>query len=204
VGEYSTFTFSTPRIAMEHNSLRNAAESNLSALLPRRPRTLIVTAFALALLFALLLPLAQLWRASMTPLEAQACVWPRVPLVGQPAQIVVTLPAATAHAAGSWTRAVVEWDMISMRMGVRRATTAPSAAQNTGRQSAIAIPLALDMAGAWAAHVLLQAPGRPDWTATLTFNALGSDQAAKALAPTGGAECAQSPARAGASPGGTP
>jgi hypothetical protein len=189
---------------MERRHLRDVAESNLSALLPRRPRTLIVTAFALALLLALLLPLVQLWRASMTPLDAQACLWPRVPLVGQPAQVVVTLPAESARAAGSWTRAIVEWDMVSMRMGVRRATTAPSAAQNVGQQSAITIPLALDMAGAWAAHVLLQAPGRPDWTATLTFTALSADQPAKTPTPTGLVGCAAPPAQAGASAGGTP
>ena len=159
----------------------------------RRPRALILTVFALALLIALIAPLAQLWRASVTPLDAQACVWPRAPLVGQPAQVVVTLPTGSAHASGSWTRAVVEWDMVSMQMGVRRAITTSSLAQNTRQQSAITIPLALDMAGAWVAHVLLQAPGRPDWTATLTFTALGSDQTAKTLTPTGLAGCAEPP-----------
>jgi hypothetical protein len=179
-------------------------EPSTSLPLLRRPRALILSVFALALLIALIAPLAQLWRASVTPLDAQACVWPRVPLVGQPAQIVVTLPTESTRAAGSCTRAVVEWDMESMRMGVRRATTAPPAAQNAGQQSAIAVPLALDMAGAWAAHVLLQAPGRPDWTATLTFTALGSDQAAKTPAPSGLASCAEPPSQAGASLGGTP
>jgi hypothetical protein len=147
---------------------------------------LILSVFALALLFALVAPLAQLWRASVTPLEAQACVWPRAPLVGQTAQVVVTLPTGSAHASGSWTRAVVEWDMISMRMGQRRASTAPSSAQN-----AITVPLALDMAGVWVAHVLLQAPGRPDWTTTLSFTALGSDHTTPT--PTGLAGCAEPP-----------
>jgi hypothetical protein len=179
------------------------AEPSISLPLLRRPRALILGVFALAFLVALIAPLAQLWRASMTPLDAQACLWPRVPLVGQPAQIVVTLPAESARAAGSWTRAMVEWDMVSMRMGVRRATTNPSSTPKGRQQGAITIPLALDMAGAWAAHVLLQAPGRPDWTATLTFTALGSDQAAKAPASTGLAGCAEPPAQAGASAGGT-
>jgi hypothetical protein len=81
--------------------------------------------------------------------------------------------------------------MVSMRMGMRRATTAPSSAQNAAQQSAIAIPLALDMAGVWVAHVLVQAPGRPDWTSTLSFTALGSDHAAPT--PTGLAGCAEPP-----------
>jgi hypothetical protein len=188
---------------MKHDNLRDDAEGKFSALflLPRRPRALILAGFALALLIALAAPLAQLWHASVTPLDAQACVWPRTPLVGQAAQIVVTLPSESAHAAGSWTRAVVEWDMVSMQMGIRRATTAPSSAQNAGQRSAIVISLALDMAGAWAAHVLLQAPGRPDWTATLTFTALGSDHVAKTPTSTGLAGCAEPPAQAGVSAG---
>ncbi len=190
---------------MQHNDMRDAAGNESSALLsmPHRPRALLWIVFVLALLFALLLPLVQLWRASVTPLEAQACLWHALPCR--------SARAGRGHAArrirraaGSWTRAVVEWDMVSMRMGIRRATTAPSSAQNAGQQSAIAIPLALDMAGAWAAHVLLQAPGRPDWTATLTFTALGSDQGAKTPMPTGLAGCAKPPAQAGASAGGTP
>ena len=182
---------------MQHDDTPDVAsvvtETSTQLPLLRRPRALILSVFALALLVALIAPLAQLWRASMTPLDAQACLWPRVPLVGQPAQVVVTLPTGAERAAGSWTRAIVEWDMVSMQMGIRRATTAPSSAQNAGQQSAIAIPLALDMAGAWAAHVLLQAPGRPDWTATLTFTALGSDQGAKTPTPTGLAGCAEPP-----------
>ena len=187
---------------MQHDDTPDVAsavtETSTPLPLLRRPRALILAGFALALLIALLAPLAQLWRASVTPLDAQVCVWPRAPLVGQPAQIVVSLPARSDRAAGSWARAVVEWDMVSMRMGVRRATTAPSSAQNAGQQSAIAIPLALDMAGAWAAHVLLQAPPRPDWTATLTFTALGSDHAA-APTPTGLAGCAEPPSTGDAS-----
>ena len=163
-----------------------ATATSTSLALLRRPRALILSVFALALLIALIAPLAQLWRASMTPLDAQACVWPRAPLVGQPAQIVVTLPAESARAAGSWTRAVVEWDMVSMRMGMRRTSTAPSSAQ-----SAITVPLAPDMAGAWVAHVLVQAPGRPDWTTTLPFTALGSDHTTPT--PTGLAGCAEPP-----------
>jgi len=193
---------------MQHENTPGAssatAEPSTSLPFLRRPRALVFVVFALALLITLIAPLAQLWRASMTPLDAQACVWPRAPLVGQAAQIVVTLPAESARAAGSWTRAIVEWDMVSMRMGVRRATTAPSSAQDAGQQSAIAIPLALDMAGAWAAHVLLQAPGRPDWTATLNFTALGTGQSAKTPVSAGLAGCAKAPARAGATAGGTP
>jgi hypothetical protein len=176
-----------------------ASETSTSLALLRRPRALVLSVFAFALLIALIAPLAQLWRASVTPLDAQACVWPRAPLVGQPAQIVVTLPTGSDHVASSWTRAVAEWDMVSMRMGVRRATGAPPSAQ-----AAIAIPLALDMAGIWNARVLLQTPGRPDWTATLTFTALGSDQAAKALASGGLAGCAEPPTRAGVSAGEAP
>jgi hypothetical protein len=192
------------RHANNSGETSTTVEHPASLLLLRRPRALILTVFALALLFALAAPLAQLWRASVTPLDAQACVWPRVPLVGQPAQIVVTLPAGSDRASGSWARAIVEWDMVSMRMGVRRATSDPSSAQNGRQQSAIAIPLALDMAGAWAARVLVQAPGRPDWTATLTFTALGSNQAAKTPTPGGLAACAEPPARAGVSGGEAP
>jgi hypothetical protein len=181
---------------------QNTSEPPVALL--RRPRALILGVFALALLVALIAPLAQLWSASMTPLDVQACLWPRVPLVGQPAQVVVTLPAGSARASGSWSRAVVEWDMVSMRMGIRRATTAPSSAQNAGQQSAIAIPLALDMAGAWAAHVLLQAPGRPDWTSTLTFTALSRDQASKTPTSTMVAECAKPPTQAGVLVGSAP
>jgi hypothetical protein len=181
---------------MQHENTPGESSATVEPSTPlpllRRPRALILTGFALALLFALVAPLAQLWRASVTPLDAQACVWPRAPLVGQPAQVVVTLPTGSAHAAGSWTRAVVEWDMVSMRMGVRRAITASLSAQNARQQSAIALPLELDMAGAWAAHVLLQAPGRPDWTATLTFTALGSDHATAPM-PSGLAGCAEPP-----------
>jgi hypothetical protein len=193
----------TSSVVMQHENIpdiaSNAAETSTPVPLLRRPRALILSVFALALLFALIAPLAQLWRASVTPLDAQACVWPRTPLVGQPAQILVTLPVGSERAAGSWTRAVAEWDMVSMRMGARRATTAPSSAQ-----SAITIPLALDMAGAWAARVLVQSPGRPDWTAALTFTALGSDQTAKTPTPNTLAGCAAPPARAGAPMGEAP
>ena len=189
---------------MQHENSPGVASTETEASLPllRRPRALILTVFALALLFALIAPLAQLWRAGVTPLDAQACVWPRAPLVGQPAQIVITLPSESDRAAGSWTRAVVEWDMVSMRMGARRATTAPSSPQSAGQENAITIPLALNMAGAWAARVLLQAPGRPDWTSILTFTALGSDQAYKTPPPTGLAGCVEPPARADGSIGG--
>jgi hypothetical protein len=185
----------TSSVFMKHDDTQDRTSSATLAPLPllRRPRALILSVFALALLFALIAPLAQLWRASVTPLDAQACVWPSAPLVGQPAQIVVTLPSASVRAADSWTRAVVEWDMVSMRMGVRRASTDSSPAQNESQQSAITIPIALDMAGAWAAHVLLQAPGRPDWTATLAFNALGAGHAT-APAPSGLAGCVEPPA----------
>ncbi len=178
---------------MQHDNSPDSASTEVSIPLLRRPRRLILVFFALTLLFALVAPLAQLWRASVTPLDAQACVWPRVPLVGQPTQIVVMLPAGSDHVAGSWTRAVAEWDMVSMRMGVRRAATAPSPAASAAQQSAIIIPLALDMAGAWAAHVLVQSPGRPDWTSTLTFTALGSDQTAQTPTPGGLAGCAGAP-----------
>ena len=83
----------------------------------RRPRAWIVGVFALALLIALLAPLAQLWRASVTPLDARACVWPRVPLVGQPAQIVVALPTGVEQSASQATRAIAEWDMANMQIG---------------------------------------------------------------------------------------
>jgi hypothetical protein len=119
-------------------------EPSTSLPLLRRPRALVFGVFfgVFALITALIAPLAQLWRAGMTPLDAQARLWPRVPLVGQPARVVVTLPAESARAAGSWT-------------------------------------------------------------ATLTFTALGSDQAAKTPAPNGLAWCAEAPARAVGSPGGT-
>jgi hypothetical protein len=195
-------------VFMQHNDTSDvtSAMTEASSPLPllRRPRALILSLFALALFFALIAPLAQLWRASVTPLDAQACVWPRAPFVGQPAQIVVTLPANVDHVAGSWTRASVEWDMVSMRMGIRTATAAPSSSTSADQRHDITIPLALDMAGAWTARVLLQAPGRPDWTATLTFTALGSDQATKALATSGLAGCAEQPASAGAATGEAP
>jgi hypothetical protein len=183
---------------MWHENTPDRAAETATPLL-RRPRALILSVFALALLIALLAPLAQLWRASVTPLDAQACVWPRAPLVGQPAQIMVTLPAGSDHAASAWTRAAAEWDMVSMRMGVRRATAAPSSAQR-----AIAIPLALDMAGAWTARVVIQAPGRPDWISTLTFTALSQDQAGKTPTPTMVAGCAKPPTQPGALVGSAP
>lgn len=193
---------------MQHNDTPDVASAMTETFTPlpllRRPRALVLSVFALALLFALIAPLAQLWRASTTPLDAQACVWPRAPLVGQPAQIVVTLPASVDHVAGSWTRASVEWDMVSMQMGVRTATAAPSSSASADQRHDITIPLALDMAGAWTARVLLQAPGRPDWTATLTFTALGSDQATKTLTTSGLTGCAKQPASAGASAGEAP
>jgi hypothetical protein len=186
---------------MEHDNLRDEAESKFSALflLPRRPRALILTVFALALLFALIAPLAQLLRASMTPLDAQACVWPRAPLVGQPMRIVITLSTESDRAASAWTRVAAEWDMVSMRMGVRQAITAPSSAER-----AVTIPLMLDMAGAWAAHVLIQAPGRPNWTANLTFSVFSVGQAIGAPTPTAVAGCVEPSERADRSTGGAP
>ncbi|HEY7022014.1 MAG TPA: hypothetical protein VH349_12920 [Ktedonobacterales bacterium] len=179
---------------MRHDAMFDPADREFSPQfpLPRRPRTLLWVVFAVALLIALLAPLAQLWRAGVTPLDAQACVWPHAPLVGQPAQIVITLPAGAGHTAGAWSHAAAEWDMVSMHMGMRRASTTPSQ-EDTGQEYAITIPLALDMAGAWAARIVLQAPGRPDWTSTLTFNALGSDQANETPTPAAMAGCAETP-----------
>jgi hypothetical protein len=155
-----------------------------------------VGVFALALLIALLAPLAQLWRASVTPLDAQACVWPRVPLVDQPAQIVVALPTGAEHSANQATRAIAEWDMANMRMGVRRASAGPSPTDSVDQRNLITIPLALDMAGVWIAHIKAQAPGRPDWASTLTFTALSTRQAGAAPTPTTLAGCAQPPMHA--------
>src|SRR6476646_396368 len=83
----------TSSVFMQHENIpaesSATVEPSISLPLLRRPRALILTVFALALLIALIAPLAQLWRASVTPLDAQACVWPRAPLVGHPVQIVV-------------------------------------------------------------------------------------------------------------------
>lgn len=128
---------------------------------------------AVALLLALALPLASLYRAASSALDAHACVWPPIPHLGAPAQLLVVLPEAADRAAmrDPWARLEAEWDMVAMRMGARRATVSgPSLADHAA--GSFAVPLHLDMAGAWTARISLSIPGRPAWETTLGFTVL--------------------------------
>jgi hypothetical protein len=151
-----------------------------------------------ALLLALALPVASLWRAASSALDVRACVWPAAPRLGAPARLVVVLPDAADRAAvhGPWARLVAEWDMAAMSMGARRATISGPLA--TAREpAAFAVPLHLDMAGAWAARIVLSTPGRPAWETTLRFTVL-----APATAAAPGARASPAPTSPGCEAGG--
>lgn len=132
---------------------------------PGRVRRAVWIALAVALLCALGLPALTLWNASHSALAARACVWPAAPRPDQPAHLVVTLPEGTDRGAVSGPGGAVSanWDMMTMTMGVRRATVPGT----TARNGVFDLPVQLDMAGAWRINVALRAPGRPEWRATL-------------------------------------
>lgn len=149
---------------------------------PGRVRRAVWIALAVALLCALGVPALTLWQASHSPLAARACVWPAAPGPGQPAHLVVTLPQGTDRGAvaGPGGAVVADWDMVTMTMGVRRATVPGT----TARNGVFDLPVQLDMAGAWRINVALRAPGRPDWRATLEILVPGSSPSTP---PTGAA-----------------
>jgi hypothetical protein len=147
-----------------------------------------------ALLVALAVPGARLWRAASSALTAQACVWPSSPHAGGTAQLIVSVPEPTDRAAvqGPWAHVVAEWDMVTMTMGTQ-VLTVPGSSHSAGT---FAVPLHLTMAGPWWARITLQTPGRPVWHAQVRFTVLpaaGSSPASIGLAAmTAGDPCVSS------------
>jgi len=128
---------------------------------------------AASLLLSLAVPAWRLWHDASSRLVAQVSLVPAAPHVGQPVQLVVTLPDAGDRAAvhGPWAKLAASWDMVTMSMGARRAALAgPSPSSTSAR--VFAVPLALDMAGLWVAQVSLTTPGRPPWQTSLRFSVL--------------------------------
>lgn len=121
-----------------------------------------------AVLVAVAIPVTNLWHASSVALHAHIYLSPAAPRAGEPAQIVVVLANPTDRAAvqGPWAKAVARWDMLSMTMGARQRAVPGTAAT----EEVFTIPLCLDMAGPWWAHIVIQTPGRPEWHSSLQFD----------------------------------
>jgi hypothetical protein len=121
-----------------------------------------------AVLVAVAIPATNLWHASSAALHAHVYLSPAAPRAGEPAQIVVVLPNPTDRAAvqGPWAKAVAQWDMLTMTMGARQRAV-PGAAATA---EVFTIPLCLDMAGPWWAHIVIQTPSRPEWHSSLQFD----------------------------------
>jgi hypothetical protein len=123
---------------------------------------LVLTA---TLLVALLLPTVTLWHAASATLQVRACLWPAVPRLGQPTQLLVTPLNASDRTAlqGPWAHAVVNRDMLDMPM-----ETQPVDVHGHAKDTlAFSIPLTFEMAGKWWIHVSVQTPGRPPWQTQL-------------------------------------
>jgi hypothetical protein len=135
-----------------------------------------------SLLLSLAVPAWRLWHDASSRLVAQVSLMPAAPQVGQPAQLVVTLPDEGDRVAvhGPWATLAASWDMVTMSMGARRAALAgPSLASTSA--PAFKVPLALDMAGLWVARVSLTTPGRPSWQTSLRFSVLPATASAAAV-----------------------
>jgi hypothetical protein len=135
----------------------------------RRMYWLVLTA---ALLVALLLPAVAFWHAASSTLQVRACLWPNVPRLGQPAQLLVTPLNASDRTAlqGPWAHAVVNRDMLAMPM-----VTHPVDLHGHAKDAlAFSIPLTFDMAGTWWIHVSVQTPGRPRWQTQLQATVLAA------------------------------
>jgi hypothetical protein len=133
-----------------------------------------------AVMLALLVPTATVWRAAHVALAASAFVWPAAPTAGHPAAlcVVVSDPSDRAAVHGPWGQIVAAWDMPTMMMQEQRqAMLGDSTSGNR-----YAIPLTLQMAGPWRVRVVLQTPGRPEWQASL---AVTVRNASPPLATTG-------------------
>jgi hypothetical protein len=133
----------------------------------RRIYWLVLTA---TLLVALLLPAVALWHSASSTLQVRACLWPDVPRLGQPAQLLVTPLNATDRTAlqGPWAHAVVNRDMLDMPM-----VTHPVDVHGHAKDTlAFSIPLTFEMAGKWWIHVSVQTPGRPPWQTQLQTTVL--------------------------------
>jgi hypothetical protein len=132
----------------------------------------------------------------VTPLDAQACVWPRHPL-GQAAQIVATLPRARTPPV--LTRAVVEWDMVRQSWGAPGDHCAisgrtPDSGAPSSFQRWIWRSPGRRMCAAGAGQARLDRAGHQ-----LPLSAI-----AKTPTSTGLAGCAEPPAQAGTTMGETP
>src|SRR5258706_289084 len=148
----------------------------------RRIYWLVLTA---TLLVALLLRAVTLWHSATSTLQVRACLWPDVPRLGQPAQLLVTPLNATDRTAlqGPWAHAVVNRDMLDMPM-----VTHPVDVHGHAKDAlAFSIPLTFEMAGKWWIHVSVQTPGRPPWQTQLQTTVLEAGALARdAKATTAG------------------
>jgi hypothetical protein len=127
-------------------------------------RRSVWTLLIAAVLLALAVPTVTIWHAAHASITARAYVWPAAPTVGHPAELCVVVSDATDRAAvhGPWGQIVAAWDMPTMQMQAQR-----QAQQGDSATGAYAIPLTLEMAGAWRVQVALQTPGRPEWQTSL-------------------------------------
>jgi hypothetical protein len=129
-----------------------------------------------SMLVTLVPPAFVLWRASVQPLAARACLWPPAPQTLAPIYVYVSLsnPADRTDVHGPWAQLVVHWDMATMSMGTHTVTlhgpSAGTAAANaSGGADMFVIALRPTMIGPWWARLSLQTPGRPTWTSEIRF-----------------------------------
>lgn len=128
-----------------------------------------------ALILTFALPVATLWRASTNALTARACVWPPTPRAGDQAQALVIVPnqADDAALAGPWATAQVTLimpDMPGMPVTNQRVEVS-GPPQRLDGAAVFMLPITPTMPGEWRAIVMLQTPGRPNWSASFTFQA---------------------------------
>jgi hypothetical protein len=132
-----------------------------------------------AVLLALAVPAQSAWRTSLSTLRLRTCIWPTSPQVGQMARLFVVPRSDDDRLAiaGPWTTFVVTRDMQAMPMDARPLVL-------NGRvtdQSALTVPLRLEMAGTWWIRLAVYARGRPTWQTDFPLTALP----AGAVVPSG-------------------
>jgi hypothetical protein len=131
-----------------------------------------------SLLLSLAVPVSRLWQVTTSHLVASVALVPAQPHIGEPVHLVVTLPSEADRAAihGPWAKLVASWDMAAMSMGAHQvALSGPE--PNASSPRSFAVPLTLDMAGQWVAHLSLTTPGRPTWQSSLRFDVLSASPA---------------------------
>jgi len=130
-----------------------------------------------AVLLALALPAQHVWRAASSTLELRTCIWPASPQVGQTVRLFV-IPRTDDDRlaiAGPWTTFVVTRGMREMAMDTRPLVL-------DGRvtdQSALALPLRLDMAGTWWIQLAVHTRGRPTWQTFVPLTVLPAGVSAR-------------------------